>query len=543
MKPDSNYSIWLADSPPAEVLSQTLGDALTEGATLWPDREAVVYNCQPNIIETRWTYLELNNLADRLAANILSQGFEPGDKIAIWGPNHPEWILLEYALAKAGLIIVALNPLYKRAELAYALNASDVVAIFHADTVGDNQLIDIIHAVKDQVPTLRGVYSFSSGVQELLAKEPALSHLASVAPDDILMIQYTSGTTGKPKAAQLTHSAITTTAKNSYLRWGFTEDSRVCHGFPLFHVGGSGNSIPGAALNGATTLPLYIFKSEQTLDILEQEKCTGFIGVPTMITAMLESPSFAQRDFSALKRIVLGGAQVPAYLIKRCEENFGVEVLNCYGQTETCGVTTSTVVSDNTKTKSESSGQPLSGVSVKITDASGEIVAHNVAGELCYKGPGRMLGYREKTDNDNAFDGGDWFKSGDLAKMTSSGYISIVGRSKEMIIRGGENLSPAEIENYLLEHPDVIDAAVIGLADEKYGEEACAVLRTNNENHASPAEIRAWCSERVSRWKVPKYIAFIDNFPATHSGKVKKFLLKELMSKHFEINTNIEENS
>lgn len=541
MKPDSNHSIWLSEHTALDGGSHplTLGETLTQGAARWPNHDAVVYTCQPSIAETRWSYLVLNDMAERLARNILAQGYNPGTKVAVWGPNHPEWILLEYALAKAGLIIVALNPLYKKSELSYALNASEVACIFHADQVGETQLVEVIDAVKKEVPTLRGVYSFSTGIAELLAASPPSSNLATVDPNDILMIQYTSGTTGKPKAAQLTHTAITTTAKNSYKRWGFTEGSRVCHGFPLFHVGGSGNSIPGAALNGATTLPLYIFKADQTLDILEKEKCNGFIGVPTMITAMLDSASFSMRDFSSLEYIVLGGAQVPSYLIRRCEEKFGVEVLNCYGQTETCGVTTSTVVSDSTDTKSQSSGQPLTGVSVKIVDKQGALVAHNIAGQICYKGPGLMLGYRDEKANQEAFDVDGWFRSGDRGRMNEDGNVSIVGRSKEMIIRGGENLSPAEIEAYILEHPDVADVAVIGLPDLKYGEEVCAVLRTTKTSHASPEEIRAWCTERVSRWKVPKFIAFVDSFPTTHSGKIQKFSLQEKMIKHFRINEPI----
>jgi fatty-acyl-CoA synthase len=535
MKPDSSYSIWLSDETALNRSPQTLGATLSRGAELWPNREAVVYSCQSGIPETRWTYRQLNDMADSLAASLLTQGYKPGERIAVWGPNHPEWILLEYALAKAGLIIVALNPLYKQSELTYALNASEVVGIFHADKVGDVILAEIIAKVRDKVPTLRQAHSFSTGITQLLADTPAESILVPVDASDILMIQYTSGTTGKPKAAQLTHAAITASARNSYKRWGFLEGSRVCHGFPLFHVGGSGNSIPGAALNGATTLPLYIFKADQTLDILEQEKCDGFIGVPTMITAMLDHPSLATRNFSHLKYIVLGGAQVPSYLIKRCEQHFGVDVLNCYGQTETCGVTTSTRVSDTTETKAQSSGQPLSGVSVKIVDSNGELVPHNQGGQLCYKGPGQMLGYRETQANEEAFDTDGWLMSGDLAKMNAMGNVSIIGRSKEMIIRGGENLSPSEIESYILEHPDVLDVAVIGLPDLKYGEEVCAVVRTTEIKHASPEEIRAWCSERVSRWKVPKYVVFVDVFPTTHSGKIQKFILREQMLKKLSI--------
>lgn len=533
---EQELSLWLSDSYGTGNEGLSLGEVLSNAAQMWPDREAVVYTHQPAISDTRWTYRQLNSMAGRLASSLLERGYQRGDAVAVWGPNHPEWILLEYGLAKAGLTLVALNPLYKSSELKYALNASDVKAIFHADKVGETDLAETISAIRHEVPLLQGVYSFSRDLDTFLSTSGDIAvDKGEVSPDDVLMIQYTSGTTGKPKAAQLTHAAITRTAKLSYQRWGFDEGSRVCHGFPLFHVGGSGNSIPGAALNGVTTLPLYIFKADQTLDILEKEQCSGFIGVPTMVTAMLDHPSFRERDFSSMKRIVLGGAQVPAYLINRCEELFGVEVLNCYGQTETCGVTTSTVGSDSVEIKSSTSGRPLDGVSVKITDKQGDIVPRGVTGELCYQGAGRMSGYRDKQANQAVFDPEGWLRSGDLARMDGMGNITVVGRSREMIIRGGENLSPSEIEAYMLEHPQIADVAVIGLPDKKYGEEACAVVILTGDATADADEIRDWCREQVSRWKVPRYVAFVDEFPTTHSGKVKKFELQKLMLRRFSI--------
>jgi fatty-acyl-CoA synthase len=527
MKETSNDSIWLADTSDSTDTPLTLGDALNHAAKAWPQNDAVIYSCQPDVEETRWSYETLNTMAQCLADSLLSYGYTPGDKVAVWGPNHPQWVLLEYAFAKAGLVIVALNPLYKRSELAYALNASEVVGIFYADNVAGNHLIEVIDLVKPAVPTLRWTHSFSRGINDLLKRVTSAAWEVSVDPSDIFMIQYTSGTTGNPKATQLTHAAITTTAANSYRRWGFREGSRVCHGFPLFHVGGSGNSIPGAMLTGGTTLPLYIFRADKTLDILEKENCHGFIGVPTMLTMMLDDPSFASRDFSALDIIVTGGALVPEYLVRRCEEQFGAEVLNCYGQTETCGVTSSTMGGDSREVKTQSSGKPLDGVSVKVVDPHGRILPIGKPGEILYKGPGQMLAYRDAQANQDAFDSNDWLRSGDLGIMDSSGNISVVGRKKEMIIRGGENLSPAEIEHYLLEHPDIASAAVIAIPDAKYGEEVCAVICPQDHIHSTAEDIKAWCSERVSRWKVPRYIIFMDELPMTHSGKVKKYVLKE----------------
>lgn len=526
-------SLWLADAGIDTAPPVSIGAALSDAARQWPEREALVYSCQPDVGELRWTYRELDTRATRLAAALLARGYAPGDRIALWGPNHPHWILLEYALAKAGLVIVALNPLYKRAELIYALNTAQVVAIFHADSVGGTLLSDVIDAVIDNVPTLRERYSFTSDVQRLLEEAPATCSLPLVDPNSLFMIQYTSGTTGAPKAAQLAHGAVATVARNSYRWWEFGSGDRVCHGFPLFHVGGSCNSTPGAMLVGATTLPLYIFKARQTLEILERERCTGFLGVPSMLTAMLEDPTFQQRDLSALRIIIVGGAPVPLQLLRECESAFGAQIINGYGQTETCGVTCSTMARDTPEHKTQTSGVALPGISAKIVDDHGSVVPLGSPGELCYDGPGKMLGYGNAEANQSAFDNNGWLRTGDIATMNEHGYIRIVGRAKEMIIRGGENLYPAEIEAYLLEHPDVAEVAVIGLPDAKYGEEVCAVLRAASHEHASPEQVRSWCMEQVSRWKVPRYVAFVDSMPMTPSGKIKKFLLQEVMIDRF----------
>lgn len=533
MKKICTQSIWLTDSQQANPVNMALGDLIHQAANLHPEREAVVYACQDDVKDVRWTYRQLDEMADTLARALLMDGYQCGDKVAIWAPNSPDWILLEYALAKAGLVIVALNPLYKKTELAYALKTSNVKGIFHADTVSGNSLRAMIDDVRSEVACLRGVHSLAGDIPQFLRYNTALPPLPVVDPDSCLMIQFTSGTTGPPKAAQLSHRGVATTARNSYQTWGFGEGDRVCHGFPLFHVGGSGNSTPGSALVGATTLPLYIFKALATLNILEQESCTGFIGVPSMLIAMMEDGSFKQRDFSALKYIVVGGACVPASLIRRCEDAFGVEIINSYGQTETSGVSTSTVASDPAQIKSVTSGAPLPGVSFKVIDKAGNILPPNTVGELCYRGPGTMLGYLNHPEPNSVFDEEGWLYSGDLAAMSESGYIRIVGRAKEMIIRGGENLSPSEIESFLCEHPDVAEAAVLGLPDDKYGEEVCAVLLPVGKDHGSAETIRKWCSENLSRWKVPRYIVFQKQLPKTPSGKVQKFILKEEMIIHF----------
>ena len=530
MPGNTSEALWLANPDEARPVDLAIGDLLGALATEHPQREAVVYACHSEVDNIRLSYAQLDELATALARALLAAGYTPGDHIAIWAPNNPEWVLLEYAIAKAGMVIVALNPLYKEAELTYALDTAGVRAIFHADRVADVNLRSIIDRVAVNLPNLRGIYSLGPGIARLMAQpDLGVYALPSVHPDSPFMIQYTSGTTGQPKAAVLTHRGIATTARNSYQAWGFGSGDKVCHGFPLYHVGGSGNSTPGAALVGATTLPLYIFKAGRTLDILESERCTGFIGVPSMLTAMMEDPSFQGRDLSALQYIVAGGMSVPARLISQCEEAFGVDIINGYGQTETSGVSCSTVASDTATIKSSTSGRPLPGVSFNIVDGQGNTLPCDQPGELCYRGPGQMLGYlNHQGPQDKLADAG-WLRSGDLATMDADGYIRIVGRASEMIIRGGENLSPSEIEAFLLQHEDVAEAAVIGLPDMKYGEEVCAVIIPSHPGHADSEVLRSWCAQGLSRWKVPKYIRFVDAYPKTPSGKIQKFLLRDAM--------------
>lgn len=528
--PAAPLSEWIAPAavqPAAQPCDGlALGAALTESARKWGSRQAVVYRHQPAIADRAWTYSELDADAAQLAAVLLALGHEPGDRIALWGPNHPEWVLLEYAIAKAGMVLVALNPLYRLNELTFALRDSGAAAIFHADLIGGESPAATIARARADAPALRHVHSFSSIWTDLMQRDTEGPVRVAVDPDDIMMIQYTSGTTGVPKAVRLSHRAITTTARNSYHIWGLGEGSRVCPGFPLFHVGGSGNSLPGAALVGATSLPLYIFKPGITLDILEREECTAFIGVPTMLIAMLDDPSVRHRALGTLTRIIVGGAPVTKDLLDRCQDVFGADVINCYGQTETCGVTATTVPGDSTEKKIRTSGRPLTGVSVSIRGSDGQAMPHNATGELFYRGPGGMLGYGAAAGGERP----DWIASGDLARMDDDGFVSIVGRKKEMIIRGGENLSPVEIETYMKEHEAIRDVAVVGVPDERYGEVACAVVCLREGTDISGAAIRQWCFDRISRWKVPEYVEFIDAFPLTPSGKIQKFLLREQMS-------------
>ncbi|WP_252258558.1 AMP-binding protein [Erythrobacter aurantius] len=534
-QPNPTLSEWIAtDGERAScVRATTLGDVIAEAAGHWGDREAIVYRQQPAVEPVSWTFAELDRLSGQLAAALLAVGYRTGDRIAVWGPNHPEWVLLEYAIAKAGMVIVALNPLYRSAELAFALADSRAKGIFHADQVGDHGLAATIAEVSGDLPDLAYAHSFSSIWSELLAGDAGECVRVEVDPEQTFMIQYTSGTTGVPKAVRLSHRALLTTGYNSYRLWELGEQSRVCFGFPLFHVGGSGHSIPGACQTGATAFPLYIFKPSITLDILEAERCTTFIGVPTMLIAMLDDPSFASRDLSHLTAIIVGGAPVTLDLLQRCHEGFGAEVMNCYGQTETSGVTATTRLDDSDAKKTSTSGQPVVGVSVSIRDDGGHPVPHGALGELHYRGPGGMIGYGSG-EGDPAV-GQGWIASGDLARMDADGFVALDGRKKEMIIRGGENLSPLEIETYMKTHPAIGDVAVIGVPDPKYGEVACAVVRLRPGASPDAQEIRGWCAERISRWKVPEYVEFVDDFPMTPSGKIQKYILQKDMIERLQL--------
>lgn len=529
----SGQSLWLAGPVDDGHQAISIGAALSRAAQTWPDADAVIYACQPEIGDVRWSFATLDALSTRLALALLGLGYRPGERLAIWGTNHPAWILLEYGLARAGLVVVAINPLYRPAELRHALLTSGAVAIFHGPMAGGGAMRDILDVVRPDLPLLRGVHSFAQDVPQLLAQPTPDLPLPAVDPAALFMIQYTSGTTGLPKAALLSHDGVAATAGRSYRCWQFGAGDRVCHGFPLFHVGGSGNSTPGAMINGAATLPIHVFRAGEALDILESQRCTGFIGVPTMLTAMMEHGSLASRDLSALRRIVVGGAPVPPAFLRRCQDAFGAEMLNGYGQTESSGVTISIRPGDADHRKTMTSGVALPGVSVKVVDRYGAILPCGGTGELCIHGPGRMIGYDDHAATRQAFDDGGWLRTGDLAVMDEDGYVAIVGRLKEMIIRGGENLYPAEIEKYLSEHPDVADVAVIGLPDDKYGEEVCAVVRPAHPDHVDAETLREWCRDRVSRWKVPRYVAFVDTFPTTPSGKVKKHELSALMRDRF----------
>jgi fatty-acyl-CoA synthase len=526
-KSKNNLAEWVGDLSEANIAQISIGELLSESANKYPDSEALVYAHQPDIKEQRWTYAELDTVSTNLAKGFLDLGLSQGDAIGVWGPNHPEWIIIEYALAKAGLKLVTLNPLYKSKELIFALNTSQVVALVHAKTIPNIDVDEIVSEVKKDVPSLAHTLNFHEDLQNLIDEgEKKEFFLQPPKPSEVFMIQYTSGTTGVPKAAQMTHQGLITTSRNSHIRWNISHEQKVAHGFPLFHIGGSACMTLGACSLGATSLPLYIFKPSVTLDILEKEECSTFIGAPVLLTAMMEDPTFSQRNFPKLTTVVVGGSNPPIEFLKKCEQAFQVSMINGYGMTETCGLTSTALPNDPPSLKAIA-GIAMPGVSLKIVGQENETLPCDETGELFYKGPGLMKGYSNLEDGTSGILEDGWFPTGDLATMNHDGYINIVGRAKEMIIRGGENLYPIEIENYLLEHPGVLEVAVIGLPDEKYDEECCAVIRNDSNQLTNEIELQDWCESRISRWKIPRYIFFTDSFPMTPSGKIQKFKLQQ----------------
>lgn len=526
-KSKNNLAEWVGDLSEANIAQISIGELLSEAALKYPDSEALVYAHQPDIKEQRWTYAELDAVSTNLAKGFLDLGLSQGDAVGVWGPNHPEWIIIEYALAKAGLKLVTLNPLYKSKELIFALNTSQVVALVHAKNIPNIDVDEIVSELKKDVPSLAHTLNFHEDLQNLIDEgEKKEFLLQPPKPSEVFMIQYTSGTTGVPKAAQMTHQGLITTSRNSHIRWNISHEQKVAHGFPLFHIGGSACMTLGACSLGATSLPLYIFKPSVTLDILEKEECSTFIGAPVLLTAMMEDPTFSQRSFPKLATIVVGGSNPPLEFLKKCEQAFQVSMINGYGMTETCGLTSTALPNDPPSLKAIA-GIAMPGVSLKIVGQENETLSCDETGELFYKGPGLMKGYSNLEDGTSGILEDGWFPTGDLATMNRDGYINIVGRAKEMIIRGGENLYPIEIENYLLEHPGVLEVAVIGLPDEKYDEECCAVIRNDSSQLTNEIELKDWCESRISRWKIPRYIFFTDSFPVTPSGKIQKFKLQQ----------------
>ena len=532
----------------------TIGQALEHAADKWGADEALVV-CHQQI---RWSYAQLNKVVDDYAAGLLALGFVPGDRLGIWSPNNVEWVITQFASAKAGLILVNINPAYRIGELEYALNKVECKGIILAETFKTSDYCEMLaklapelataapgelHAAK--LPHLRTVICIGQEAQSGMYRfgdlttfggAPQRQRLQEIQdtlqPDDAINIQFTSGTTGMPKGATLSHFNV---LNNGYFvgrAMRLTHDDRLCIPVPLYHCFGMVMGVLTCVTHGATMIfPSDAFEPGAVLDALAKERCTALHGVPTMFIAELDHPDFDSYDLSHLRTGIMAGAPCPVEVMKRVLADMHMnEVTIAYGMTETSPVSFQSDTSDQIDRRVSTVGRVHPHVEVRIIDDQGAVVARGEKGELCTRGYSVMQGYwndEEKTRE--SIDAAGWMHTGDLAVIDAEGYCNIVGRVKDMIIRGGENVYPREIEEYLFRHPDVQEAAVFGVPDQKFGEQVAAWIKLREGVSTNEDAIREFCREQIAHYKVPAYIRFVDEFPMTVTGKIQKFVMRDTM--------------
>jgi fatty-acyl-CoA synthase len=524
-------------APP--LLEETIGANFARTAAAYADREALVEMASGR----RWTWAELDRDVTALARGLMAAGLEKGDRVGIWAPNCAEWTITQYAAAQAGVVLVNVNPAYRTHEFAYAVNQSGMKLLVAATSFKTSEYRAMVEATAAECPTLqRAVYLDTDDWAQLVAggeqlPEGALAErMATLEPGDPINIQYTSGTTGFPKGATLSHRNI---LNNGYFTTELIHlgpDDRLCIPVPFYHCFGMVMANLGCTSHGTTmVIPGPGFDPEATLRTIAAERCTGVYGVPTMFIAMQNHPSFAEHDLTSLRTGIMAGSICPVEVMKRCVNDMHMaEVSIAYGMTETSPVSCQTRSDDDLERRTATIGRVHPHVEIKIVDpVSGETVARGEPGELCTRGYSVMLGYwhdDEKTAE--AIDADGWMHTGDLAEMREDGYCNIVGRIKDMVIRGGENIYPREIEEFLYQHPDIEDVQVIGVPDERYGEELCAWVRMRSGAEPLDADaVRAFASGRLAHYKIPRYVLVVDEFPMTVTGKIRKVEMREKTAK------------
>ncbi|MFH9070533.1 AMP-binding protein [Streptomyces alboflavus] len=517
------------------LLGDTIGQNLARAVAAWPDRDALV----DVAAGARWTYAEFSAAVEELALGLIGSGVGKGDRVGIWAVSCAEWVLVQYATARVGAIMVTINPAYRAHELAYVLKQSGVSLLVASKEHKASDYRAMVEEVRGECPDLRAAHYIadpswdallaagrSVDVAELTAREAELSC------DDPVNIQYTSGTTGFPKGATLSHHNI---LNNGY--WvgrtiGYGEQDRVCLPVPFYHCFGMVMGNLGATSHGAcVVIPAPSFDPVATLHAVERERCTSLYGVPTMFIAELNLADFATYDLSSLRTGIMAGSPCPVEVMKRVvAEMHMAEVSICYGMTETSPVSLQTRMDDDLERRTGTVGRVLPHIEVKVVDpVSGVTLPRGQSGELCTRGYSVMLGYWQEPERTaEVIDSGRWMHTGDLAVMREDGYVQIVGRIKDMIIRGGENIYPREIEEFLYAHPKIADVQVVGVPDERYGEVplACVILRDPEET-LTLEELQGFCAGRLAHYKVPAGLRLLDSFPMTVSGKVRKVELRE----------------
>jgi len=519
---------------PCPLLEETLGENLRRTVLRVPDAEALVVPHQG----VRLTYQAFWDATTRIARGLMARGIEAGDRVGIWSPNRSEWVILQYAAARVGAILVNVNPAYRAHELAYALNQSGITLLILARGFRQTAYEPLLASVADGCPMLRESLVIDEAWEALEAAGEAVplaeleAREASLDPRDPINIQYTSGTTGFPKGATLSHRNVLNNGFFIGEGLGYTERDRVCLPVPLYHCFGMVLGNLAATTHGAAiVLPGEAFDPAETLRVVARERCTSLYGVPTMFIAELDHPDFATHDLSSLRTGIMAGSPCPVEVMRRVVDAMHMpEVAICYGMTETSPVSTQTLPTDPLEKRVGTVGQVHPHLEVRIVEpGTDRVVARGEKGELCTRGYSVMLGYWNNPQaTKEAIDADGWMHTGDLATMDADGYVNIVGRLKDMVLRGGENLYPREVEAFLHGLPGVQDVQVVGVPDEKYGEELMAWIQPRPGARLTEDALRAQCRGRIATCKIPRYFHFVEGFPMTVTGKVQKFRLREM---------------
>ena len=524
------------------LIGETIGGNLRRVAARFGDREAMVDVPSGR----RWTYRQLDADTDTLARGLLAAGIGTGERVGIWSPNCPEWVLLQYATAKMGAILVNINPAYRTHELAYVLRQAGIKLLVSAENFKTSDYRAMVGEVRGDLPGLEDVIFISTaGWDKLLAAGVAAADAAAagdepdalaareatLAFDDPINIQYTSGTTGFPKGATLSHHNILNNGFfiGEYCR--YTEADRVAIPVPFYHCFGMVLGNLACTTHGAAiVIPAPGFEPAATLRAVQQERCTSLYGVPTMFIAELALPDFASYDLSSLRTGIMAGSPCPVEVMKRVVSEMHMEeVTIAYGMTETSPVSAQTRADEELERRVSTVGRVHPHVEVKVIDPeTGRVLPRGTPGEMCTRGYSVMLGYWDDPERTaEVIDAARWMHTGDLAVMDDAGYLNIVGRIKDLVIRGGENIYPREVEEFLYGHPQIEDVQVIGVPDEKYGEELCAWIRVRGGAELTAGDIRAYCTGKIAHYKIPRYVRLTTEFPMTVTGKIQKYKMRE----------------
>ncbi|PIE41664.1 MAG: AMP-binding protein [Gammaproteobacteria bacterium] len=538
------------------LMFETIGNCFDRIAETYPDREAIVVRHQ-NI---RWTFKEYNEKVNELATGLLKIGIKPGDRVGIWSPNRIEWSLTQFATAKIGAVLVCINPAYRLYELEYALNKVECKAIVTAESFKTSQYIRMLQELAPELarcepgalvahllPHLKsvirmgdekttGMFNFadvcSMGGEKEAAQLKTLKN--KLQPDDVINIQFTSGTTGSPKGAALSHFNILNNGNQVAEGMNLTPEDRLCVPVPLYHCFGMVMGNLACLTKGATVVfPSEAFEPLSVLETVQEEKCTALHGVPTMFIGELQLPEIDSFDLSSLRTGIMAGAPCPAEVMRKVMSKMNMtEVTIMYGQTETSPVNHMTDIDAPVDKRCETVGKVGPHQEIKIIDIEGRVVPVGEKGELCCRGYSVMQGYWNDTEKTrDTIDSANWLHSGDLAIMDEEGYVQIVGRIKDMIIRGGENVYPREVEEFLYTHPKVREVEVFGVPHEKYGEQVCAWIQLKEGEASTEEDIKDFCKDKITHFKVPSHIRFVEEFPMTVTGKIQKFKMREAMEK------------